>query len=75
MVADFRIGCINSAYTLQDQLGQNQPIWTDLRSLSAISAFQSQNKLGPLVAHFKIGCMNSAYTLQDQLRHISANWD
>ena len=52
-----------------------QPIWTDLRSVSAISAFQSQNKLGPLVAHFKIGCMNSVYTLQDQLSQISANWD
>ena len=44
-----------------------QPIRIDLGALSAISAFQSQNKLGPLVADFKIGCMKSSYTLQDQL--------
>ena len=31
-----------------------QPVGTDLGTLKAISVFQSQNKLGPLVADFKI---------------------
>ena len=38
-------------------------LFFDLGALSAISAFQSQNKLGPLVAEFKIGCIYSVYTL------------
>ena len=52
-----------------------QPIGTDLGALSAISVFQSLNKLSPLVADFKIGSMNSAYTLQDQLSQILAHLD
>ena len=39
-------------------------------ALSAILAFQSLNKLGPLVADYKIGYVDPAYTLQDQLSQI-----
>ena len=52
-----------------------QPIWTDLGTQSAIFAFLSLNKLGPLVADFKIGQMNSVYTLQDWLSQIWAHLD
>ena len=44
-------------------------------TLSAISAFWSLNKLGPLVAVYKIGYLISAYTLQDQLCQIWAHFD
>ena len=47
----------------------------DSGALSAISAFQSLNKLSPLVADFKMGFMNSVYALQDQLSQISAHLD
>ena len=47
LVANYKIGSVNSAYTLQDQLSQ---LSAHLGALSAIFVFQSLNKLGPLVA-------------------------
>ena len=52
-----------------------KPIWTDMGALSAILAFQSLNKLSPLVANYKIGSVNLAYSLQNQLNQISAHLD
>ena len=39
-------------------------------ALSAILAFQSLNKLSPLVVNYKICSVNPAYTLQNQLNKI-----
>ena len=50
-------------------------LFFDLGALSVIFAFQSLNKLSPLVADYKIGYVNPAYTLQDQLSQILAQMD
>ena len=44
----------------------------DLGALSAISAFQSLNKLGPLVADFKIAYMVPAGPHQDHFSPVSS---
>ena len=63
------------AIPFRTNLAKYQPIWTDIVALSAILAFQSLNKLGPLVANYKIGSVNPVYTLQNQLNQISAHLD
>ena len=65
------------AIPFRTNLAKYQPIRTDMgaRAPSAILAFQSLNKPGPLVANYKIGSVNSVYTLQNQLNQISAHLD
>ena len=70
LISNFRF-----AIPFRTNLAKYQPIRTDMGARAAILAFQSPNKLGPLVANYKIGSLNLAYTLQNQLNQISAHLD